>query len=173
MHVSNLQYSTILVQRCHVVRFFKFRGARSNVVDIIRLSGWNRVTEIPNFRWAKAHPAHLLTKSLLCASAVVMNAVFFVRYMKLILPSKYHASIQWVWIFYGGACSFIHLLLLIKTLWILRIFQTMYFDLHRIRKRIPNFIWQNFFANQNNCVCTFFFKTIWLVKNFVKLELLF
>ena len=102
-----------------------------------------------------------------------MNAVFFVRYMKLILPSKYHASILWVWIFSGGACSFIHLLL-IRTLWIVRIFQTILLTYHRIRKRIPNFIWQKIFANQEQlCLYIFFVKTIWLVKNFVKIGLLF
>ena len=49
-----------------------------------------------------------------------------------------------------------------------------YFAYHRIRKRIPNFIWQKIFANHEQlCLYIFFVKTIWLVKNFVKIGLLF
>ena len=124
VHVSNSQYTTILVQGCRYV--FKLRGARSNGVGTIYLPGWNkgtsindvplflvifdqptyldlistvrfwrlcltplptlisnvingrslRWTETPNSEWAKSHPAHFLTTSLQCASAVVMNAFF-------------------------------------------------------------------------------------------------
>ena len=49
-----------------------------------------------------------------------------------------------------------------------------YFAVHRIRKRIPNFIWRFFLPIRKSCVCSFFFvKTIGLVKKFVKIGLLF